>query len=236
MQGIFQKENTDKALKYGIYRHLPTYEKIIRNLVSFLLKKDTRINQVYKAVIFVPNTIGAVMIALIWNFILDPNRGFINNFLRAAGLGKFAFEWIGGKYLTPYTIGVMGVWSAAGFCMLLWNSGLKQIPSDVIEAGIIDGATKTQQVRYIIIPLLKENFKVILILQFTGCLKVFETVYMLTGGGPNHYSDTMVSYMYNTTFSQQFYGYGMTIAMAEFIIAMVVTLLIMRLFKRGVEE
>jgi raffinose/stachyose/melibiose transport system permease protein len=86
------------------------------------------------------------------------------------------------------------------------------------------------------LPLLKETFKTLFVFEFTASLKVFETVQMLTGGGPNHYSETMVSYMYNMTFTSRLFAYGMSISVFEFLIALAVTVIFMRLTKSEVAE
>lgn len=205
-------------------------------IYAFLLEKNTKVNLIHRAVIFAPYTVSGIVVGLIWTFILDPSKGFLNHFLDCIGLDFLAQEWIGGKTLTPFSAGIIGVWAAAGFCTLLWMNGLKQIPTDVIEASIIDGATVLQRVKLIILPLLKETLKMLFVLQFTGCLKTFETVQMLTGGGPNHYSETMVSYMYNVTFTQRLFGYGMAIAVVEFLISMTVTFAFMRLTSKEATE
>ena len=205
-------------------------------LCAFFLRETTKRYEVYKTIIFVPYTMGGIIIGLIWKFILNPSNGLINNLLTAVGLENLTQQWIGGKTLTPYSVGIIGVWSGLGFCTLLWISGMKQISSDIIEASMIDGASRGQQIRLIFIPLLKDTFKMLFVMQFTGCLKVFETVQMLTGGGPNHYSETMVSFMYNTTFTERFFGYGMSIAVVEFVISLIITFIFLRLTKKEVTE
>ena len=160
----------------------------------------------------------------------------VNNFLRSVGMEALALDWIGGRTLTPYMVGIITTWSGLGFCILLWTNGIKQIPGEVLEASIVDGANKWQQVRMVTLPLLKETFKMIFVMQFTGALKVFESVYSLTGGGPNHLSETMVSYMYNTTFGSRLFSYGMAISVAEFVLAITVSLLFMYFTRKEVTD
>lgn len=203
-------------------------------LLAWTLRKETRINNLFKGIFFTSYCIGGIIIGLVWSFILDPSKGLLNNLLYAIGLDKFALEWIGGRVLTPYMVGIIGTWSSLGFCILLWTNGIKQLPIEVLEASLIDGTGKWQQMRYITLPLLKETFKMIFVMQFTGCLKVFELVYALTGGGPNHFSETMVSYMYNTTFTSRMFSYGMAMAVVEFILAITVSLVFMRVTNKEV--
>jgi len=101
------------------------------------------------------------------------------------------------------------------------SSGLKFISKDIYEAGLIDGTTPMQELRYITIPLLRETFIINTILIITGCFKIFELVIQLTGGGPNHLSEVLVTYMYFTAFQQSQYGYGMAMSVVIFLISVV---------------
>ena len=89
------------------------------------------------------------------------------------------------------------------------------IPKDVYESSTIDGAGRWQQMLFITIPMLNETVKINVILIITGVFKIFETVFLLTNGGPNHLSEVMVTYMYNETFTSSEYGYGMSIAVVD---------------------
>ena len=179
--------------------------------------------EVYKVILFAPNTIGGIIVGLMWIFVLDPSTGLINLVLRKAGLDFLALEWIGGMVLTPYSAGVISSWSVVGFFVVIWMAGLKAIPYEIYESSYIDGATSVQQMFYLTIPLVKESFITLFILGVTGGLKVFETVYMLTGGGPVHYSETMVSYMYTTSFQSFRQGYASAMGVIEFLVAILIT-------------
>lgn len=141
-----------------------------------------------------------------WTFIFDPYIGVLNSIFRAVGLDFLALDWIGGRYLTPFSASIVSAWQGLGFNMLLFISGLNMIPGEIYEAAEVDGANRRQRMWLITIPNLKETFKMMMVLQITGSLKTFETVYMLTGGGPSHVSETLVSLMYNQTFISHKYG------------------------------
>ena len=179
--------------------------------------------EVYKAILFTPNIIGGIIVGLMWVFILDPSTGLINRALRSAGLDFLALQWIGGRALTPYSAGVISSWQGTGFFVIIWMAGLKAIPYEIYESSHMDGATPAQQMFYLTIPMVKESFITLFILSVTGGLKVFETVYMLTGGGPVHYSETMVSYMYSMSFTSSRQGYGAAMGVVEFLFALLIT-------------
>jgi raffinose/stachyose/melibiose transport system permease protein len=180
-------------------------------------------SEIYKVILYAPNTIGGIIVGLMWTFMLDPHTGFINLVLRSLGLDFLALDWIGGKSLTPYSAGVISSWSSVGFYMVIWLAGLKAIPYEIYESSYMDGATPVQQMFYLTIPMVKESFKALFILGVTGGLKAFETVYMLTGGGPVHYSETMVSYMYSISFRGKRQGYGIAMGVITFMIALLIT-------------
>ena len=201
-------------------------------LLAMVVNRQTVKNAVYKTILFSPYIIPAIMSGIIWKFMFEPNSGFINTVLRAIHLDGLAVQWIGGRSLTPVSVGIAGAWSSIGFCFVLWSTGLKSIPSDVLEAAVMDGASKRQLIRHTSLPLLKNTFKVICLFQLTGCIQSFEMVYKFTGGGPNHASETLISYLYTKTFVDQSYGFGMAIAVIEFLISLIIALVFMALSSR----
>jgi raffinose/stachyose/melibiose transport system permease protein len=113
--------------------------------------------------------------------------------------------------LTPWSIGFIFSWQVMGFHATIFLAGMKMISNDIYEAASIDGASKLKQTWYVTIPMMKETFVMNIVLIITGSLKIFELVYQLTNGGPNHLSDVLVSYMYYVVFTSSQYGYGMAI-------------------------
>lgn len=181
-------------------------------LVALMLNRAFKGNNVAKALIFSPYIIAPIIAGTIWMFIFNPEFGLINEFLEKIGLGALKQEWIGGKTLTPWCVGFVFSWQVLGFHATIFLAGMKMIPGDIYEAASIDGASRTQQTWFVTIPMLKETFVINVVLMITGALKIFELVYQLTGGGPNHLSDVLVSYMYYVVFTSSQYGYGMAIA------------------------
>lgn len=181
-------------------------------LIALLLNQKFRGNSLAKALIFSPYIIAPIIVGTIWMYILNPQFGLINTMLDQIGLGALKQVWIGGKYLTPISVGLVFAWQVMGFHATIFLAGIKMIPNEVFEAASIDGASKVRQTWYITIPMMKETFIMNIILMITGVFKIYELVYQLTGGGPNHLSDVLVSYMYYVVFSSSRYGYGMAIA------------------------
>lgn len=188
-------------------------------MIAMLINREFPGTTIFKTMYFTPGVISGIIAGLIWTFMFDPTMGVINSVLRAVGLGNLAQEWIGGRYLTPFAVSLVSTWQGIGFQMLLMIAGLKMIPYDIYEAAKVDGASRRQQMWLITIPNMKETFRLSFVLIFSGALKSYEVVKMLTGGGPNHLSETLISLMYNETFTSHKYGYGMSIAVMQFIIS-----------------
>lgn len=204
-------------------------------LYALWLNKQTKRNAVYKVIIFASYVIPGVLCGLLWSFLLKPNNGLINSIL--ALLNIKGPVWIGGKgILSPISFSMVCAWSSMGFYMSLWQAGLKSISGDVLEAAALDGCVGVSQIFRIILPMLKENVVSICIFVLTAALKIYEVTFILTGGGPAHASETIVSYLYTTTFDGMQYGYGMTIAVAEFIFAALISLLSISLSRKKVDE
>lgn len=205
-------------------------------LLALLLNAKLKGSNAIKALNFAPSIVAPILVGLIWVFILDPQMGLINIFLRKIGLNQLALQWIGGITLTPYSVGIVFVWQTIGFLATIFLAGLKMIPRDVYESSTIDGAGRWQQLVFITIPMLNETVKINVILIITGVFKIFETVFQLTNGGPNHRSEVMVTFMYNETFTSGEYGYGMSIAVVTFLLTMIFTLLYMNFSKKNIED
>lgn len=187
--------------------------------LALLLRHKIRGGGGLRALVFGPAIIAPILVGLIWVFILDPRVGLLNKALEPLGIGPV--QWIGGDTLTPYAVSLVFTWSSIGFAMTIFYAGLQLLPGDVIEAAQLDGATSWQQLRHVTIPMMQETFAIVTILLITNVFKIFELVYMLTGGGPVHRSETLVSYMYFVTFTNQRYGSGMAIAVVIFVLGAV---------------
>lgn len=192
-------------------------------LIALLLNNKLKGTGLSKALIFSPAIIAPIIVGIIWVYILDPNVGIINNILDALNLDMLKQKWIGGETLSPYSIAVIYFWQQLGYLVTIFVAGLKMIPEEVLEAVKIDGANGWQRIRYVIIPMMKSTISNVAVLIITGVFKIFEIVQQTTGGGPNHLSETLVTYSYSTTFTSGDYGYGMSLATVTFILSLVIT-------------
>ena len=204
-------------------------------LLALLLNSRLKAVDFSKSLIFSPAIIAPIIVGIIWVYILDPKIGVINNILKVIGLGGMAQQWIGGATLSPYSIAFIFFWQQLGYLATIFIAGLRMIPEDVLEAAQIDGTNGIQKIRYVIIPMLRPTISTVVVLIITNIFKIFEIVQQTTGGGPNHLSETLVTYSYSMTFQSGDYGYGMSIATVTFLVSLVITGLYMLLSRRGEE-
>ena len=192
-------------------------------LIALLLNNKLKAVDFSKALIFSPAIIAPIIVGIIWVYILDPNVGIINSVLDAIGASALKHKWIGGSVLSPYSIAVIYFWQQLGYLVTVFIAGLKMIPEEVMEAVKIDGASFWQKTLYVTIPMMKSTISTVSVLIITGVFKIFEIVQQTTGGGPNHLSETLVTYSYSMTFSSSDYGYGMSLATFTFVLSLVIT-------------
>lgn len=196
---------------------------VLSFLLALLLNNKLKFADTSKALVFSPAIIVPIIVGIIWVYILDPKIGVINNILRSIGAGSLAKQWIGGTVLSPYSMAIIYFWQQLGYLTTIFIAGLKMIPEEVLEAVKVDGANAVQRVFYVIIPMMRSSISTVIVLIITGIFKIFEIVQQTTGGGPNHMSETLVTYSYSMTFQSSEYGYGMSIATVTFLISLGIT-------------
>ena len=196
---------------------------VLSFLLALLLNNKLKFADTSKALVFSPAIIAPIIVGIIWVYILDPKSGVINNILRSIGAGSLAKQWIGGTVLSPYSMAIIYFWQQLGYLTTIFIAGLKMIPEEVLEAVKVDGANAVQRVFYVIIPMMRSSISTVIVLIITGIFKIFEIVQQTTGGGPNHMSETLVTYSYSMTFQSSEYGYGMSIATVTFLISLGIT-------------
>lgn len=185
-------------------------------LLALVLAKGVKFEKGFATIYFVPVIISTVVIGQLWMKIYNYDYGILNMFLRSTGLGGLSQEWLGDPKRALAAAFIPVIWQYIGYHMLLMYAGIKSISTDIFEAAIIDGSSWWNTSLKITIPMLKPVLNVSVIFAVTGALKVFDLVYVLTGGGPLHASEVIGTYMVSTIFKGNQYGYGS--AMAIFVI------------------
>jgi|SRR4051812_35880973 len=218
-------QSTWHSLLLGIFSTISLIGYLILSLIlASKIKGANFLRKIY----LIPMLLSSVAIAQLWAKIFDPSNGMINRLLMAFGVENPPL-WLADSNIVLYALFIPIVWQYAGFYIIIFYAALKNVPEELIEAAKIDGATAFQIAYKIKVPLIASVIKVMVILAIVGSLKYFDLIFVLTGGGPNHASEVMASYMYTEAFTKYNFGYGSAIGFGLLVICMLMTWLIQKL-------
>lgn len=203
--------------------------------LALLLNRDFPGRAVLRLLFFAPYVIAEVIAGIVFKLMLTPD-GLVDQTLEAAGLGSLTQLWLADPDIVMYTMFFIISWKYFGFHMIIMLAGLQEIPREVEEAALVDGASPNQSVRHITIPLLGPTIRVSVFLSIIGALQLFDLVWATTKGGPINASNTMATYMIDWGLRRSQLGYGSATAVILFILAFIVALLYQRfVMRRDVE-
>ena len=195
--------------------------------LALLLNRQLPARGLIRTLLLLPLMVTPVVAALVWSLFYNPSSGIINQGLMALGVRSPPI-WLGDPSIALISIIIADTWQWAPFIMLLMLAGLQTIPKDFYEAAQIDGATGWASFRYITVPVLMPLIGVVLLFRIMDAFKVFEKIYILTGGGPGLATETIIFHAYRQGFGFWNMGYASAIAVLAFIMVLVATLVIIR--------
>jgi raffinose/stachyose/melibiose transport system permease protein len=203
---------------------------IALGLVSagLLGRGKTRGSGVYRWLLFLPQVLTSVVIAVVWKRIYGPD-GPLNTALRAVGLGALAKNWLGDFTWALPALGLIGTWTVLGLCMVLFVAGVSAIPTELYEQARIDGAGPIREFFSITLPGLRAQIAVALTLTVTGALRAFDLVWVITQGGPGTSTTTPALLLYRYAFLNPNVGMAAAIAIVMAVVCLLVALIIIRL-------
>lgn len=189
---------------------------VVGLLLALLLTRPfIKWRNVHRMIIFSPQVMSYLVVGLVFQSMLHPTTGFVNNFLRSMGLGNLAQNWLTDLHLVFPSVIAVDTWKGMGYIMMVIIAGLMSVPPDYYEAASIDGATFWQQFRSITFPLLKPVIVNVTVLNMTYGLRVFDMIYSLTNGGPGNATGVINTAVYKE-FSQGDYAMGTTLSSVLF--------------------
>lgn len=193
-------------------------------LLATIITSKMRGVKFFKVSYYLPVMLPVTAVGLIWVYMLQPDWGLVNSVFEKIGLSEWAINWLGTPTINVITVVLVNEWIFAGFNMLIFAAGLVSIPQDVYESAKIDGADKWKTLIYITLPLMKESFKVFAVLCICGCLKTFDLMFSMTGGGPNHTSEVPATLLYTEAFSSKNFGRGNAIGVVILVLGLVLSI------------
>jgi multiple sugar transport system permease protein len=154
----------------------------------------------FKVMVFLPWTLCLVSVALSWKWLLHSDYGLINSFLGRIGLGAWEQEWLSDPATALYSLIGVSSWYRYPFVMLMVLAGLQTVPDDLISAARIDGASRFQTFVYVTLPWLRNLNGLILVMSVIYAMQIFTPIWLMTGGGPAHYTELFSTLIYRLSF------------------------------------
>ena len=229
---VFKDPNVVRTLantmKYALII-IPTM-LVLGLLIALLLQNVRRGAAVFRALIYLPVLAPTVIVGLIWLFLLDPDLGAYDLLLRLVGAKPQL--WLGSTDLALPSVAAMEIWRSAPFWALYFLAALIGMPRELYQAAHLDGANAWNRFRFVTLPLMRRVFLFALVLATIFVLQIFDSVYVLTDGGPAGTTTTLVWYIYHALFFFFRIGFGASMAVLLLLIILTLSLIQMRLLRR----
>ncbi len=203
---------------------------------SMLTKLRDGTSRILRTVYFIPATLSLVVVTKLWVNIFHPTYGMVNKILSALGLESLTRGWLGDPNTAIWAVIWIMIWQGFGWAMLFFYGGLMTVPKELEEAATVDGANKRQLYFKVILPYMMPVLQSIIIIDVISSLKQMEMVYLSTEGGPGSTTQFIALYLYQRAFKYSEYGYGNAISVLFVIIAVLMTILIQRVFRKYVDQ
>lgn len=199
------------------------FQFIIGFLLALFFSRNFKFAKPIRGLLMMPWMIPITITALIFKFIFGTDVGILNYILNSLGLIGQNIDWLTSPGTAMVALIAANVWIGIPFNMILISTGLTTIPSELYESAAIDGANKPQSFFRITLPLLRPTIESVLILGFIYTFKVFDLVYVMTGGGPVNSTQVLSTYSYKLSFGMFKYSKGAAVANVLFVILLIVS-------------
>jgi raffinose/stachyose/melibiose transport system permease protein len=200
--------------------------------LAVMVGKDLPGRSVFRTIFFLPYVLSEVNAAIMWTLLFNasPDRGLLNAIV--VGLGFSPIGWLSDTNVVMVSIFMVLTWKYFGFHMLLFLTGLQNIPKEIEEAAVMDGANSFQNFFHITLPLLAGTIRTSVYMSVLGSIQQFIIVWVMTGGGPISASETLATYMYKFAFVRHQFGYGSAVAIIMFILCVIFSLIYQALTRK----
>jgi ABC-type sugar transport system permease subunit len=204
-------------------------------LAIFLSRNQMFGKALFRTLLFLPQVVSSVVVAVVWGWIYNPSFGALNSVLNSVGLDFLAQGWLGDRHLALPALFIAWSWVHYGFVMLVFLAAIDDLDESFFEAAAVDGATKWQQTRLILIPMIRAPITTVVLITTVVAFQVFDLVYLLTNGGPANRTSVLALYMFQAAFHFRRVGYGAAIGIALMVMILLVAVLLIRL-RRAFQE
>ena len=206
---------------------------IFLGLIIAVVAARVRYESVIKAIVFIPMAISATALAVIWKFVYAPdaNIGLLNAILGAFGVSPIS--WLGDENLVNFALIAVGIWGSVGFATVILSAAVKSIPAEVIESARVEGANERQIFFRMILPMVSLPISVLAVTLVVNVIKLFDLIYVMTGGGPGKASQLIAFTMFQQAFEAGQYGYGSAVAVVMLVVLIPIMIYNVRRFRTG---
>jgi alpha-glucoside transport system permease protein len=204
---------------------------LLLGLIIAVVASRVRYESLIKGIVFLPQAIAATALAVIWRFVYAPNPeiGLLNATIGSIGLGPFS--WLGDPRFVNAALIVVGVWGSVGFATVILSAAIKSIPTEILEAARTDGANERQIFTRIIVPMVSLPMSVLAVTLIVNVIKLFDLIFVMTGGGPGATSRVIAFTMYQESFPGGLYGKGAAVAVIMLILLVPLMIFNLRRFR-----
>ena len=188
---------------------------------ALFVNKRYPLSGLVRTLFFAPTVVSATVIGLVWVWLLDTQFGLVNHYLSFFGIDNI--PWLTSTRWSLVGVSIASVWWDLGLAFVLFLAALQDIPGEINDAAIVDGANRWQRFRYVILPHLRPVISMVVTLQLISTLRIFSQVYVMTNGGPASSSSSPIHYIYSMAIVQNLFGYASAIAILLFVLILAVT-------------
>ncbi len=204
---------------------------VVGLLYALLMNTEFRGKSIARVIIYLPAIISPLIMGYIWYFLLQPGRGYLFHVFQQLGLPDLIGNWMGSYSSAIRVLILVNVWQFAGMTMIIYLAGLQSIPTELIEAARIDGATGWQLFRKVTMPLLIPAIRINVVTNIIGSLSVFDVIMSLTEGGPGYATESLSIYIMRMCYGSKT-GYSTAVAMILFLFILVPVLIALKLTRQ----
>lgn len=188
--------------------------------LGYLLSRDVPGRAIFQGMLLIPAITASVAVALVWMLIYDPTLGAANQILTAIGLDPVV--WLGSRSMAPWSIAIVDIWQWTPFMALIIAAGIRSLPTDPFEAASIDGAGPIKKALFIGLPLLRPVLLVAMLLRTVDLVRFFDTIYIMTQGGPVNATNTLNVYGYRAAFIDQDPSYAAALQLSLLVLVILI--------------
>ena len=191
---------------------------IFLGLIIAVVAARVRYESVVKAIVFIPMSIAATALAVIWKFVYSPdaNIGLLNAVFGTLGVAPVS--WLGDPGIVNFALIAVGIWGSVGFATVILSAAVKSIPAEIIESARVEGATERQIFFRMILPMVSLPMSVLAVTLIVNVIKLFDLIYVMTRGGPGKSSQLIAFTMFQQAFEAGQYGYGSAVAVVMLVL------------------